>query len=150
MVRFLIIASVLGHLCSSSVAFGQSSAGHSLSTLQLERMLKKSPRLTIVDVRMENERIGEGGSMWGLKCSQCRTVRAAHDADLGFLSESALRNVPKSSTIIVVCSAGVRSLAAMKSLIELGYKPYNLRDGLRSLPKHLLYGAPPRVVQSQQ
>jgi len=36
----------------------------------------------------------------------------------------------KNQTIIVVCSQGIRSIAAAQKLVELGYtKVYNLKDG---------------------
>jgi len=97
-------------------------------------------RSLIVDVRMDNERIGADTRAWGFKL-KCRpqVVNAPYDLEFGFLEPEKVAALPR-RPILVICSAGVRSAHAAKAL---GPNARSLHGGIRALPRRVRFGRPP-------
>jgi phage shock protein E len=87
-----------------------------LDPVQVQTLLKQSPRPFLLDVRTPNE------------------YKMAHisGAELIPLDELSLKinRIPKAKDIICVCASGSRSVVAVRHLTSLGYRVSNLNGGM--------------------
>jgi rhodanese-related sulfurtransferase len=82
--------------------------------------------LTLVDVRMPDEYIGELGHVEGTRL-----------ATLGPELETYLKTEEKSKTIIFICRSGIRSGRATAAALALGFKSsYNMDGGMLAWNEH--------------
>lgn len=106
----------------------------------------------IIDVRFPNHRIGGDGNDWGLQCGsrKCPTLQAPFQQGFDFEYKKDLERIlkiPRTTSILVVCTANILSRDAAAELKKLGFTNVSvLKGGLRSLQpgsRHL-FGVIPR------
>ena len=139
---FLAIAAPAEGHCAEQLPY------RAIAPARLGRVL--TPGTIVLDVRMGSETLGKDRRPWGLKCPTCRTRHATYDLDFGFLETPLPRpRWLRGRTILVVCAIGVRSDAAARALVRLGYTPMMLEGGLRALPAGWIDGEKPATAPAK-